>query len=48
MCTDMKDEQKTTIAVSKPVHKQLAYQKLDCGYSSFEDLFVNEILNESE
>jgi hypothetical protein len=44
----MTGKQKTTIAVSKPVHKQLAYEKLDNEYSSFEDMFVNEILNKGD
>lgn len=43
----MTENGKTTIAVSKSVHKELAYAKLDNEYSSFEDMLVTEIL-ESE
>jgi len=43
----MTEKERTTIAVSKGVHRDLSYEKLDSGYNSFEEMLVNEILNES-
>ena len=45
---DMNEDGRTTIAVSKPVHKELAYAKLDRDYGSFEAMLVNEILNKGD
>lgn len=42
----MTESKQTTIAVSKPVHKELSYAKLDMQYDSFEDMLVDEILQE--
>jgi len=48
MWSDMNEEKKTTIAVSKGVHKDLSYEKLDSGYNSFEEMLVSEILNKGD
>ena len=47
MCIDM-SAMKKTIAVSKPVHKELAYRKIEREYNSFEEMLVTEILNEGD
>ena len=40
----MNENEQTTIGVSKSVHRELSYAKLDKQYDSFEDMLVAEIL----
>jgi len=40
----MNENEQTTIGVSKSVHRDLAYKKLDMQYGTFEEMLVAEIL----